>query len=237
MGNVTFRRYGEVNKAPFDGDPVFANNTWEKIIDVCRKDIVPESWAVGDKKTMTIGGADFEITIIGKYHDVYADGNGRAPLTLQMQNGFGTKFKLNSTATSAGGWDACEARTAAGGARDTVKNSMPTEVASGIAKVRKRTSAGSNSQTIVDSSDDLFLLSEVEVFGTTNGTAFGEGEQYNYYAAGNSKIKYVGTSKSNWWLRSPRLAANGYFYYVSTAGALTSNSPTNALGVSFAFCF
>ena len=156
---------------------------------------------------------------------------------MQMQNCFGTKFKLNGSSSNAGGWDACEARTAEDGARDTVKAALPEAVASGIRQVRKRTSAGSKSASIVDSSDGLFLLSEAEVFGTTVGTAFGEGEQYEYYAAGNSRIKYVGSSKAGWWLRSPRLASTGYFYYVSNAGELTSNSPTNTLGISFAFCF
>ena len=37
----------------------FADNTWEEIIAVCRTGIAPDSWAVGDSKTMNIGGTAY----------------------------------------------------------------------------------------------------------------------------------------------------------------------------------
>lgn len=63
-------------------DPVFANNTWEQIIAACHNNEVPETWKVADQKTMAIGGVDYLIDIIGKNHDDYSDGSGKAPLTF-----------------------------------------------------------------------------------------------------------------------------------------------------------
>lgn len=55
-------------------DPVFANNDWATIIAACQRKQVPETWAVGDQKEMTIGQS-YMIDIIGKDHDTYADGS------------------------------------------------------------------------------------------------------------------------------------------------------------------
>ena len=66
----------------------FANNSWEMIIQACKNNEVPSAWNIGDQKTMTIGGVDYEIDIIGKNHDTYSDGSGKAPLTFQFHNLF-----------------------------------------------------------------------------------------------------------------------------------------------------
>lgn len=64
----------------------FADNTWEQIISVCQKGIVPLSWKVGDQKAMTIGGTDYLIDIIGINHDDYSDGSGKATFTFQLHD-------------------------------------------------------------------------------------------------------------------------------------------------------
>ena len=74
-------------KPPYD--PVFANNTWEQIIEACHNNAVPDTWKVADQKPMTINGVDDQIDIIGKNHDDYADGSGKAPLTFQLHNSYG----------------------------------------------------------------------------------------------------------------------------------------------------
>ena len=67
-------------------DPVFANNTWEQIIAACHNNEVPDTWKVADQKPMTIDGSDYLIDIIGKNHDDYADGSGKAPMTFQLHD-------------------------------------------------------------------------------------------------------------------------------------------------------
>ena len=235
MGHVTFEQFGQVHKAPSLTEPLFADNTWEQIIKACQTNTVPDTWEVGDQKAMTIGEEEHMITIIGKNHDVDYDGN-YAPLTLQMQDCLSTKYKMQSTRTNEGGWDASIPYN--GEAWDYVKYSLPREVKNGIRSIRKYTSAGKQSSSIVESEDnDIFLLSEVEVFGTMSNSFAGEGTQYAYYAAGNSKVKKVDGTATAWWLRSPDKGTSTRYCRVSSSGTAGDYNADTENGISYAFCF
>ena len=115
---------------------------------------------------------------------------------------------------------------------------MPPAVQSAIREVSKKTSAGSQSTTIHTTADKLFLLSEVEIFGSSaDKSVSGEGTQYEYYSAGNSKVKNFNGSADYWWERSPRSSNTTYFCLVFTSGTTSANSASASRGVSFAFCF
>lgn len=216
-------------------DSVFANNTWADIIAACESGSVPDTWAVGDQKTMTINGADYTIDIIGKNHDTYSDGSGTAPLTFQLHDCYGTKYGMNSSNTNSGGWSSCNMRSTT---LPAILALMPSEVQSGIKEVSKKTSAGSQSTTINITADKLFLLSEVEILGSNaSKSVAGEGTQYKYYADGNSKVKKFNGSEDYWWERSPRSSNNTYFCLVSTTGGSSAVSASGNYGVAFAFCF
>ena len=212
----------------------FADNTWEKIISVCQKGIVPLSWKVGDQKAMTIGGTDYLIDIIGINHDDYSDGSGKAPFTFQLHDCYSESKKMNSSNTNAGGWTSCAMRSTH---LPAILALMPTEVKSGIREVNKLTSAGSKSSTINTTADKLFFLSEVEIFGANSWSMAGEGTQYDYYKAGNSKVKKQNGSAAAWWERSPYGGNSTYFCLVFSGGNANNNPASNANGVAFAFCF
>ena len=219
----------------FDGDPVFANNTWEQIIEACHYNVVPDTWDVGDSKPMTINGKDYAIDIIGKTHDDYSDGRGKAPLTFQLHDLYETKYTLTSSNANSGGWEPCLMRTTH---IPDIFALMPAEVQNGIREVNKLTSKGSRNTAIVTTADKLFLLSEIEVFGSITHSVVGEGTQYAYYAAGNSTRKYLNGSSENWWERSPDAETSAAFCLVYNGGANKNVYPsTNRMGVSFAFCF
>lgn len=211
----------------------FADNTWKQIISVCQKGIVPLSWKVGDQKAMTIGGTDYLIDIIGINHDTYTAG-GTAPLTFQLHDCYGEAKKMNSSNTNSGGWTSCAMRSTH---LPAILALMPTEVQNGIREVNKLTSAGSKSSTINTTADKLFLLSEVEIFGSTPYSEAGEGTQYDYYKAGNSKVKNRNGSAANWWERSPRAGASTRFCVVNSDGVATNVADSYAYGVAFGFCF
>ena len=213
---------------------VFADATWAQIIAACQSGSVPDTWAVGDQKAMTINGADYLIDIIGKNHDRYADGSGYAPLTLQMHDCYGTKYGMNSTGTNAGGWtDSVMRKTHL----PAILALMPSEVRVGIKEVNKLTSAGSRSSIINTTADKLFLLSEIEVFGSVKYSVSGEGEQYAYYSTGNSPIKSFNGAETGWWERSPRADDSTIFCRVYGSGIPASTGATLADGIAFAFCF
>jgi len=212
-------------------DPVFANNTWEQIIAACHNNEVPDTWKVADQKPMTIDGSDYLIDIIGKNHDDYADGSGKAPMTFQLHDCYKLKKAMHNTATNSKGWSRCDMRETN---LPIILKQMPTEVQSGIREVNKLTS---ESRTIVTTADKLFLLSEIEIFGSDENSGKGEGTQYNYYKAGNSKVKNYIDSAIEWWERSPYNGNTRFYCCVNYKGASISRSANVVSGVPFAFCF
>ena len=231
-GNVTVL-VGTSDVALSLADPVFENNSWATIIEMCHQGAIPDSWAVGNNKMMTINNTDYQVDIIGKNHDTYTAG-GIAPLTFQLHDCFSATKAMNSDDTNVGGWASSGMRT---GRLPALFALMPEYVQNGIRNVDKKTSIGNASSTIEVTSDNLFLLSEIEIFGKTTKSYAGEGVQYDYYKSGNSKVKKVGSAAAIWWERSPVTASKGGFCQVSKAGAAASQIASISNGVSFAFCF
>lgn len=215
-------------------DPVFANNTWEQIIEACHNNEVPDTWKVADQKPMTINGVDYQIDIIGKNHDTYLDGSGKAPLTFQLHDCYKDTKKMNSSDTNSGGWTSCAMRSTH---LPSILALMPTEVQNGIREVNKLTSAGSLSDTINTTADKLFLLSEIEIFGSVSYSKSGEGTQYDYYKAGNSKVKKAYGSAYIWGERSPDGIDSTRFCRVGGKGQPSTVSANAVSGVAFGFCF
>lgn len=213
-------------------DPVFANNSWAEIIAACQANSVPDEWAVGDSKIMTINGTDFQIDIIGKDHDTYSDGSGTAPLTFQLHDCYWANYQMHYSQWMDVGWSGCEMRTLH---LPYILTKMPPEIQTGIKEVNKLTESGGNSSTIASTADKLFLLSEYEVFGRNDFSYQGEGKQYAYYSDGNSKVKKIDGSAYNWWERSP--VGTGNYCYVSATGGASRTAGDTSYGVAFAFCF
>ena len=105
-----------------------------------------------------------------------------------------------------------------------------------IKPVNKLVSIGNNTSTIETVSDKLFLLSEVEIFGSTTDSFVGEGSQYDWYKAGNTKVKKVNGSAKVWWERSPYSGDTLSFCIVGSRGQAGNYTSVNSCGVSFAFC-
>lgn len=218
-----------------DVDPVFANNTWEEIAVACQNGNVPTSWAVGDQKTMTIDGVEYAIDIIGKNHDDYSDGSGKAPLTFQLHECYSTQYQMNYNYDNTTGWETSAMR------RNNLTSvflKMPVEVQAAIREVNKTTSIGGGYTGLGTTADKLFLLSEIEIFGDVTWSLSGEGEQYEYYSKGgsNRRIKKVSNTNTAWWQRSPS-KSNTHFCHVDYDGSKSSHTASNFYGVSFAFCF
>ena len=236
MGKCLFMRKGETHSAPVNYNPVFSNNDWATIIDACQKNKVPDTWVVGDSKTMSISGYNFTIDIIGKNHDNYADGSGKAPLTFQMHEII-NKGYMNTTTASNSLWESTTMRTQT---LPSLLTTLPSEVQSAIREVSKatqgnKTSSGKVSQA---TTEKLFLLSETEVFGGT--PTYADGSQYAYYSAGNSKSKKTITSGSNsvWWLRTGTYAGGYMFTAVSANGtSATYGDRSGVPCITFGFCF
>lgn len=209
----------------------FADNDWDIIIGACHSGNVPDTWVVGDSKTMTIDGVNYQFDIVGKNHDTYTAG-GIAPLTFGLHDCYGTTYPMNSSATSSTGWYNSKMRTET---LPAILAKMPVNIQNGIRAIDKLTATSGSNSTTKTTSDKLFIFSIMEVDGSA---ASGEEKQYDYYKAGNSKVKKVGSTASMWWLRSPIKNIGGSFSAVSSGGgAGYSSNATESHGVCFGFCF
>ena len=217
-------------------NPVFPENEWADIIEACHANEVPDEWVADGTcyKDMDIGGTNYRIDIIGKNHDDLSDGTGKAPLTFQMHDCYATPYAMNATNTNSGGWTNCAMRSTH---LPAILNLMPAEVKAAIRDVQKKSSAGNQSSSIQTTNDKLFLLSEIEIFGSTTDSFAGEGTQYAYYQAGNSKVKNLNGNARWWWGRSPHSAYNTSFCGVNGGGYAHWDTASTSNGVAFAFCF
>ena len=118
-----------------------------------------------------------------------------------------------------------------------MKGYLPDDWDAIIKPVNKASSTGGSSSSGTETvSDNCFLLAEIEIFGSTKQSVSGEGTQYAYYKAGNSKVKNKVGSASIWWERSHRSGKSGYFCSVSSTGNASANYANKSEGVAFAFC-
>lgn len=197
--------------------------------------------SVGDSITVNFGSEARVMKIMGFNHYDLTDANaygsatatGKAGILLQTEDCLNTTQQMNSSNTNSGGWGSTALRTKL---RGDIKNSLSASWRSAIKSVRRKVSAGSQSTTINTVDDDLFVPTEVEVFGTTTYSVAGEGDQYAYYKAGNSKVKKVNGSAHSWWECSPNASTSAHFCFVSYNGGATTNYASSSNGVALGFC-
>lgn len=209
------------------------NDTDWADIDICgRLGMAQQFFKVGDSKTVNIGGTNYEVQIIGFNHDDKVSG-GKAAYSFQLVDCLNQTQQMNTSNTNTGGWNGSAMR----GRMSTYKSQLPAALRNVIKTVKKKSGTGGGSSSgTQQTNDDLFLLSEIEIFGTTTYSVAGEGTQYEWYKAGNSRIKKVNGSVDIWWERSPFSGNTGSFCSVYGSGDASYDDASNSGGVSFGFC-
>ena len=140
---------------------------------------------------------------------------------------------MRDTVSNYGGWNESRMRTST---MSTMKSYLPDDWEAIIKPVNKLASAGRKNSAIITSSDNCFLLSEIEIFGSTPYSVSGEGSQYAYYKAGNTKVKKVNGSANDWWELSPVGGSTENFCYVAKGGTASNGRAPLDFYVSFGFC-
>lgn len=209
------------------------NDTDWADIDICgRLGMAQQFFKVGDSKTVNIGGTNYEVQIIGFNHDDKVSG-GKAAYSFQLVDCLNQTQQMNTSNTNTGGWNGSAMR----GRMSTYKSQLPAALRNVIKTVKKKSGTGGGSSSgTQQTNDDLFLLSEIEIFGTTTYSVAGEGTQYEWYKAGNSRIKKVNGSANYWWERSPYSGDTYSFCIVGSSGSADFSGASNSIGVSFGFC-
>ena len=227
----TLEVIGIVYVYPFVVGATLNKTTWENINMVSKLGMAKQFWSVGDTKTISVNGTNYEFQIIGFNHDDKTAG-GKAGITFQMVDCLSTTYNMNSSDINNRGWKNSAMRSR----MSTFLSQLPSDLQSVIKAVNKLVSVGNNTSTIETVSDKLFLLSEVEIFGSTTYSFAGEGSQYDWYKAGNTKVKKVNGSAHNWWERSPRSGSTVHFCCVDSNGGVGNGYASDSTGVSFGFC-
>ena len=198
--------------------------------------------SIGDQVTLSLNGTNYAFDIIGFNHDTLTDANaygkatatGKAGITFQMHDLFETGYKMNSSNTNSGGWKSSDMRTST---MPLMKGYMPAAWQTAIKPVNKASGTGGGSTSGTETvSDSCFLLAEIEVFGSATNSVSGEGTQYAYYKAGNSKVKNLDDYAYHWWERSPYSGNGNSFCLVYMNGEAIYSNPTMKPLVAFAFC-
>ena len=197
---------------------------------------------IGNQVTIALNGMNYTFDVIGFNHDALTNANaygkttatGKAGITFQMHDLFATLYEMNSSHTNVGGWKNSAMRTST---MATMKSYLPSAWQTVIKPVNKASGTGGGSTSGTETvSDSCFLLAEIEMFGSTTYSVSGEGTQYAYYKAGNSKVKNMSGSASHWYERSPRSGYTQDFCMVSKYGDASASNGTLHPGTAFAFC-
>ena len=233
-------------------DPVFDNNSWNAIKKAVNSGTASSYWKVGDRKAVTLNGTvgtkSFSNTItycyiLGFDHNASIESNGAHALHI----GFGASalsggayiayvdssydsqdstscFNMNTSKTNNGGWNSCQMKSTICPA---FKNALPSDLRNNIRAVTKWQNNG-NSTRGQSSSNEIWLLSEMEIFGSAQYSNYTANQlQYDFYKgvtgwSAASKIKYKDTSTSKfveWWERSADSFSSTNFCRVSDGGA------------------
>ncbi len=225
---------------------------WAEIAEIAKAGRAACVFNIGDEKTITLStGEKITLVILGFCHDGYYDSENDKDtsytITFGMKNCLATRYQMNASNTNVGGWESSKMRTSV---MPTLLSQLPADLQSVIKSVYKKTSAGNKSTTINTTNDKLFLLSEVEINGTTNTTYKDEGEQYAYFKRNGGYVAYGDGNYPNgikalsngdggsyyWWLRSPYVTYTNNFRCVCYGGYVVSSAARGSFGVSFGFC-
>lgn len=250
------------------------DNDWATIKAVSDKGEGANYWSIGDRKAVTLNGTVGALSlsnlttyafIIGFNHNSAVEGANRIHFQLaktalsggtdvalcdSYYNNTGGGFRMNTSNTNSGGWNASNMRknicgTSLSSYSGTILAVIPAALRAVLKSVTKYTDNTGNSSAasaVTATTDYFFLLSEYEVFGTIsrgNTNEASKQAQYSYYSAGNSKVKYNHSATSTavrWWLRSPYASYSDRFVIVSTVGAVSGNLAPYSSGFAPGFC-
>ena len=154
----------------------------------------------------------------------------------------GQWFNMNNNNSTTGGWASCNMRN---NTLSLVKAALPSDLQSVLKTTTIYTDNTGGSSTaasyVTATQDELYLLAEFEIFGArsyANAAEQTKQQQYAYYVAGNSKVKYRHDSTATavvWWERSV-YATNTYnFCSVGSYGTADNRLAYFSYGLAVAF--
>ena len=222
----------------------------------------------GKVGNFTFSNLSIQAFIIGFNHNSSREGSNRIHFQLgkisgkdvclcdgNYSNATGSAgyFQMNTSNSNAGGWkDSYMRKTLLGNSgtptsppANSLLAALPSDlraVMKSVTKYSDNTGGGSDTASYVTSTTDyLFLLSEFEYHGARSYANSAEKTyqlQYNYYKAGNSRIKYKHTDTATaayHWCRSVYSGYSNYFCRVNSNGYASTTHAGSSWGVAPGF--
>ena len=233
---------GDAPDGPLPPQQSFASMSWKDISAVCRAGKASEYWQLGDTKSLVPDGMALTMQIIGFDHDYVNKpkeyGRETAGISLQSVELAGQASIDVSNPSNKLSWYSDDDTFHCRMRKQTLPDwyaQLSANIQDVIVPVNKMYYSMEKSKLDVVA-DSIWLPSVTEIFGS--GGMAAEGRQYAFYAAGNSKNKYMSgqTSIIVWWTRSP-VGNNVYWYYVPIDATHPSDrGVANKIGLSPCFC-
>lgn len=211
--------------------------TWEKIAEYSESGKAAQIFEIGDTKDFTLTtGEKCKAVILDFDHDTLAaDATKKAGITFGLLNCLEGAYVMNNEWTNEGGYIGSKMFTTI---NTVFYDKLPEDMKPFLKRTVKTVATSGEDSEIKEFDAFVFLLSEVEAFGTTYGSYEGEGTQYPYYEKEENRIKKLGENGTacTWWLRSPRSTYSAYFCSVTSDGTLSNYLAGLARGLSAGFC-
>ena len=259
--------------SPIDDSTAVGNSSAQKVVPVSPESFATDSWEtiqkavqddnisvynVGDTKEVTINGVDYTVRIANKTTGEHCGDNDTA--YSQTACGFVVEFvdiittmQMRDTDTNVGGYPATLVYDYLD---NTLFGQLPLDLQTAIKPTRVISGHGDNGTDSANftTTDNLYLLSSEEVYGTDLGgknfydTAYGTSHQLEYYSNNgvtwntsndrgtnyDKAIKQYNSSNYWWWLRAANSNNNNNFRYVYYGG-MNGNFANGTGGVAPAF--
>ncbi len=221
----------------------FENDSWATIANNIKNGNA-SVYNVGDTKEVTLSGyGTFTLRIANNSTPAECSASGFS----QTACGFVVEFvdiitnkEMNTagiTGTNSGGWPSSQMYSFI---NNDIYNSLPSDLKNVIINTYVVSGYGSNNSSNFTSTDNLYLLSSMEVWGIDNDTAANKTRQLDYYRNRNvstsnysDAIKTYQSNASKWWLRTP--ISDYGFVFVSSNGSSDIITARDSHGVAPAF--
>ena len=213
--------------------PSWSTGTDAEIVEVLEKHYngeidLTEYWSVGDTRRVTlsamsatgVGESHAEQTVSfvlsnvgGKY---LSDGVTECLFQVDQLNSLNETGYINSTNTNTGGWKSSKRRA---WCNNVYKNAIPSTLR-GIFKefINQSGTGGGTSVNVENTTDTFALRAEIEIFGSRQNSAAGEGSQIKWYETTSNRTKKVNSYNSSWWERSQSTGWTNRFCCVDSSG-------------------
>lgn len=220
--------------------PLLSILSWQEIGDLVLKAEqgtvnLSDYFSIGDTKPVTLTtGETIQLQVAGFNHDTFSDGV-TAPVTFVMKDCLNTKAQMNSSNTNAGGYPASAMKTYV---ETNIYDKLPSDLKAIVAPVKKKWYTTYNDvNSLTEGNYNVWLLSEMEVFGTNTQTiGTGEGSKYDIFTDNTNRIKKVNGTNTGWWLGSCYRNDDDRFVIVNSGGSVSFNFATTSYGVAAGLC-